>query len=224
MRFLVVYCHPVPESFCAAVRDTVVEAVKAKGCEVRLIDLHAEGFDPVMPADERRTYNDRAPSDPVLARHIEHLRWAEAVLLVYPTWWYGLPAMLKRLVRPRLGERRRLRAQRGRQHHAADDPYKEARPGHDLRGVALVVLHRRAARQEDRVTRPARALRLALQDDVFGALSHGHLDAWGSRGVPQGGAAKGRGVLRRAVHLPLFRNQSSRLTTTLITIDVTIGK
>ena len=95
MRILVVYCHPVPDSFCAALRDTVVEAVKAKGCEVRLIDLHAEGFDPVMPADERRSYNDRAPSDPALAAHIEHLRWAEGLLLVYPTWWYGLPAMLK---------------------------------------------------------------------------------------------------------------------------------
>jgi NAD(P)H dehydrogenase (quinone) len=85
----------VPESFCAAIRDTVVEAVSAKGCEVRLIDLHADGFDPVMRADERRTYNDRAPTDPALAAHIEQLRWAEAVLLVYPTWWYGLPAMLK---------------------------------------------------------------------------------------------------------------------------------
>src|SRR4029453_5829191 len=63
--------------------------------EVRLIDLYAERFDPVMPADERRTYNEHAPADPALAPHIEHLRWAEAVIFVYPTWWYGLPAMLK---------------------------------------------------------------------------------------------------------------------------------
>jgi NAD(P)H dehydrogenase (quinone) len=95
MRFLVVYSHPVPESFCAAVRDVTVETLRAKGNEVRLVDLHAEGFDPVMPAGERRTYNERAPNDPALAAHIDHLRWAEAILLVYPTWWYGLPAMLK---------------------------------------------------------------------------------------------------------------------------------
>jgi len=95
MRFLVVYCHPVPESFCAAVRDAAIEAIKAKGGEVRLIDLYGERFDPVMQSDEHRTYNDRAPVDPALASHIEHLRWAEAVLFVYPTWWYGLPAMLK---------------------------------------------------------------------------------------------------------------------------------
>ena len=80
MRVLVVYCHPVPESFCAAVRDAAVETLTARGWDVRLVDLYAEGFDPVMSADERRNYNDRAPTDPTLAPHIENLKWAEAVL------------------------------------------------------------------------------------------------------------------------------------------------
>lgn len=95
MRVLVVYCHPVPESFCAAVRDAALDAIAAKGCEARLIDLYAENFDPVMRDGERREYNERAPADPALAQHIAHLRWAEAIVFVYPTWWYGLPAMLK---------------------------------------------------------------------------------------------------------------------------------
>lgn len=95
MRVLLVYCHPVPESFCAALRDVALEAIVAKGYEARLIDLYAERFDPVMPIDERRAYNERAPQDPALAAHIAHLAWAEAILFVYPTWWYGLPAMLK---------------------------------------------------------------------------------------------------------------------------------
>ncbi|MBR2688568.1 MAG: NAD(P)H-dependent oxidoreductase [Aquamicrobium sp.] len=95
MRVLVVYCHPVPESFCAAVRDAALDAIAAKGCEARLIDLYAENFDPVMRDGERREYNERAPADPALAHHIAHLKWAEAIVFVYPTWWYGLPAMLK---------------------------------------------------------------------------------------------------------------------------------
>lgn len=95
MRCLVVYCHPVPESFCAAIRDATVETLRARGDEVRLVDLYAEGFDPVMHADERRAYNEGAPNDPALAPHVERLRWAEAILLVYPTWWYGPPALLK---------------------------------------------------------------------------------------------------------------------------------
>ena len=35
MRVLVVYCHPVPESFCAAVRDAAIEALEAGGSEVQ---------------------------------------------------------------------------------------------------------------------------------------------------------------------------------------------
>ncbi len=95
MRVLVVYCHPVPESFCAALRDAALEAIKARGCEARLVDLYAEKFDPVMTGDERRRYNEQAPADPALQQHIDHLHWAEAIVFVYPTWWYGLPAMLK---------------------------------------------------------------------------------------------------------------------------------
>jgi NAD(P)H dehydrogenase (quinone) len=48
-----------------------------------------------MGCEERRTYNDHAPQDPALAPHIENLRWADSILFIYPTWWYGLPAMLK---------------------------------------------------------------------------------------------------------------------------------
>jgi putative NADPH-quinone reductase len=95
MRVLVVYCHPVPDSFCAAVRDRAVSALGRGGHELRLTDLYAENFDPVMWCDERRGYNDHAPTDPALGKHIDDVRWAEAVVFVYPTWWYGLPAMLK---------------------------------------------------------------------------------------------------------------------------------
>jgi putative NADPH-quinone reductase len=95
MRLLLVYCHPVPESFCASIRDVALEVLQGKGWDVRLLDLYAEKFDPVMPCEERRTYNDGAPADPALQPHIELLNWAEAILFVYPTWWYGLPAMLK---------------------------------------------------------------------------------------------------------------------------------
>ena len=141
MRFLVVYCHPVPESFCAAVRDAAIQALKAKGCEVRLIDLYAERFDPVMPADERRSYNDRAPVDPTLASHIEHLKWAEAILLVYPTWWYGLPAMLKGWFDRVWAKDVDLHDARGRRpDQAADDAHQEDRHRHHVRRALVVVV------------------------------------------------------------------------------------
>ena len=96
MRLLVVHAHPVAESYGAALFRAAVEAAEGAGHEVRALDLHAEGFDPVMGAEERRGYHEgREPEDPVLQCHIAHLRWAEGIVLVYPTWWYGQPAMLK---------------------------------------------------------------------------------------------------------------------------------
>lgn len=95
MRILLIYCHPVPESFCAALRDEAVGVLAARGHEVRIVDLYGEGFDPVLSAEERRRYNDVPSGPPLVPDHAASLRWAEALVLVYPTWWYGLPAMLK---------------------------------------------------------------------------------------------------------------------------------
>jgi NAD(P)H dehydrogenase (quinone) len=48
MRILLVYCHPVPESFCAQYPRHGGCALEQNGHEVDLLDLYAEGFDPVM--------------------------------------------------------------------------------------------------------------------------------------------------------------------------------
>jgi NAD(P)H dehydrogenase (quinone) len=95
MRLLVVHAHPGRDSFSAAVCRAVLEGASAAGHDIRLVDLHAEGFDPVMRADEWRRYGAGTSADPALARHADHLRWAEGVVLVYPTWWQGPPAILK---------------------------------------------------------------------------------------------------------------------------------
>lgn len=95
MKALVVYCHPCPESFNAALRDTVVDALRSNGAEVRLLDLHDLGFDPVMSAEERRRYNEEGVNEEPVADQLEHLFWCDTLVFVYPTWWFGLPAMLK---------------------------------------------------------------------------------------------------------------------------------
>jgi NAD(P)H dehydrogenase (quinone) len=95
MRLLVIYCHPCPESFTAAIRDRAMAALAAAGHEMRLVDLYAEGFDPVMGAEERRAYHTAGENEAPVADHLAALRWCEGLLFVYPTWWYGLPAMLK---------------------------------------------------------------------------------------------------------------------------------
>ena len=95
MRLLFVHAHPVPESLNAALCRTAVETARERGHEVRLIDLHAERFDPVISADERRAYPEAGPPPEDVAPHVEALCWAEGLIFVYPTWWYAQPAILK---------------------------------------------------------------------------------------------------------------------------------
>ncbi len=95
MRVLVVYCHPCAESLSATLRDTALAALAAAGHETRLVDLYAEGFDPVISAEERRLYHTPGKNEEPVAVHLANIRWAEALVFIYPTWWYGLPAMLK---------------------------------------------------------------------------------------------------------------------------------
>jgi NAD(P)H dehydrogenase (quinone) len=95
MRVLVIYCHPNPESFTAAIRETALASLAAKGHETRLIDLYAMDFNPVLGREERARYHTPVENERDIAEHLEALRWAQGLLFVYPTWWYGLPAMLK---------------------------------------------------------------------------------------------------------------------------------
>ncbi len=95
MRALVVYCHPSPESFTAAVRDVVTDRLAAAGAEVQVLDLYAEGFPAALTRAEWESYLDGpGPGSPV-APHIAALNAADTLIFVYPTWWYGLPAVLK---------------------------------------------------------------------------------------------------------------------------------
>ncbi len=96
MKLLLVFCHPDPHSYGAALKDAAVQALTGAGHELRLIDLYGEGFDPVFSAAEKQTYlSDTARNIDGVAAHVQALRWAEGWVVVYPTWFYGAPAMLK---------------------------------------------------------------------------------------------------------------------------------
>jgi putative NADPH-quinone reductase len=96
MRLLLVACHPDPTSYGAALRRAAEQALREAGHEVRVIDLYAEGFDPVLALDERLSYlTDTARNIAGVAGHVEALRWADGWVAIYPTWFYGPPAMLK---------------------------------------------------------------------------------------------------------------------------------
>jgi putative NADPH-quinone reductase len=95
MRVHYVYCHPLAESFHAAIRAEALAGLAAGGHEVDLLDLYAENFDPVLSAQARRDYHDPALNRANNQSYVDRLMAAEALVLQFPTWSFGPPAILK---------------------------------------------------------------------------------------------------------------------------------
>ena len=92
MKVLVIIGHQNPGSFCHAIAQTAVEALRAAGHEAIYHDLYQERFDPILPQAE---IPKDAPLEPIVRRHCEEVRAADGYVVVHPNWWGQPPAMLK---------------------------------------------------------------------------------------------------------------------------------
>jgi putative NADPH-quinone reductase len=96
MRVVVVVAHPSPESYTCALAAQVDRSARDAGHEVTLLDLYRESFGAAMTAEEWRAYSGDHPIvDPQVAAHAELVQHADALVFVYPTWWSGVPSILK---------------------------------------------------------------------------------------------------------------------------------
>jgi|SRR5215471_15613734 len=95
MRVLVIFAHPLEDSYAAVLRNVVVETLSGTGHKVDHCDLYRENFDPVMSARERGVYKDTVNNLEAVRGYVERLRQAEGVIFVFPSWWYGMPAILR---------------------------------------------------------------------------------------------------------------------------------
>ncbi len=95
MRCLAVVAHPLADSLCRHLADVAVAALRRGGHDVTLLDLYAADFDPRLSAAERRSYHQPEYDGAAVAEQTTLLAEAEALVLVFPTWWFGPPAILK---------------------------------------------------------------------------------------------------------------------------------
>lgn len=95
MRVLVLFSHPVEDSYGAALHAQAVESLKAAGHEVDDCDLYAEGFDPVLSRHDRLIYHTYPDNTALVSGYVERLKKAEALVICTPVWNFGFPAMLK---------------------------------------------------------------------------------------------------------------------------------
>ncbi|MCW8932463.1 MAG: NAD(P)H-dependent oxidoreductase [Gammaproteobacteria bacterium] len=95
MKCLVVTTHPLTNSLCKLLTDQVVSKLDSMGHEVILEDLYSQNFNPVLTIDERKSYYAETYDISNISEQVNRLQQADALVLVFPTWWFGFPAMLK---------------------------------------------------------------------------------------------------------------------------------
>lgn len=95
MRVLLLYAHPLPESYNAALRQAALDGLRAGGHEVDDCDLYAEGFNPVLTEAERRGYHEIPGNRAPVEGYVRRVERAEGIVMCFPVWCFNLPAMLK---------------------------------------------------------------------------------------------------------------------------------
>ena len=95
MNILLVTAHPLKNSLCRHFAEKAMGLLQALGHDVTLEDLYQNRFDPVLSTTERATYYEKAYDGSKVSGEIERLRKADALVLAFPTWWFGFPAILK---------------------------------------------------------------------------------------------------------------------------------
>jgi putative NADPH-quinone reductase len=95
VKCLVLIAHPVADSLCHTLAQAVISALTARGHEVIVENLYAAGFSPALTVAERQSYYGPAFDASATQQQIDRLLSAQALVLVFPTWWFGFPAILK---------------------------------------------------------------------------------------------------------------------------------
>lgn len=95
MHSLIVVSHPLPESLTAAVAGQVGAGLARDGHSFEIADLAAERFDPRFTSSDVAVHLKQAQVDPAIAAEQERIGRADALVLVYPVYWWSFPALLK---------------------------------------------------------------------------------------------------------------------------------
>jgi len=110
MNILIVYAHPEPASFNGALKDFAVQRLEASGHAVQVSDLYAMRWKAVLDADDstagpagerfhpsldsKHAFEHGLQSEDIV-REQDKLRWADAMILQFPMWWFSMPAIMK---------------------------------------------------------------------------------------------------------------------------------
>lgn len=91
MNIVVIMGHPDSESYCSALSRAYIEGASRQKANIREIDLSQIAFDPNL----KYGYRKRVELEQDLAEAQKLIHWSDHLVIVYPTWWGSMPAVLK---------------------------------------------------------------------------------------------------------------------------------
>jgi NAD(P)H dehydrogenase (quinone) len=94
MKHLIIYVHPNENSLNHNLLQQVINTLESQNHEVKIRDLYAMRFDPVLSLQDMQGWHAGQVSDDVKTEQ-EYISWADQITFIYPIWWTGLPAVMK---------------------------------------------------------------------------------------------------------------------------------
>ncbi|MCL2021329.1 MAG: NAD(P)H-dependent oxidoreductase [Betaproteobacteria bacterium] len=90
-RILIIQGHPAEQSLCKALAKEYEQGAQESGHTVRILTVRNLKFDPVL----HEGYKTVQPLEADLVLAQSEIRSADHIVIVFPTWWGGMPALLK---------------------------------------------------------------------------------------------------------------------------------
>lgn len=94
MKYLIIYAHPDTESHARYTLQEVESRLKELDKKYEVLDLYKMKFNPALGADEMLN-RDPEKADKQIKEFQHKIKESHILILIYPVWWNGMPAMMK---------------------------------------------------------------------------------------------------------------------------------